>query len=734
MLQDRNPTLTPPPVACTARLVHTGPGGSSVLELHDHPVTFGRGPEGVDEVLPGARVSRRHFRIEPTERGRHLVVDLASSNGTFVNDRRVSSVVLEPFDRLAAGDHLLVYLDPATSAAKVSELMAMEETGPVWRGKSPLAEQLLSLALQVSERHGQSDLTSALDSILQELLVWTDHARGLFLVDQGEPGAPAWRPLPEHRAGPELGDGRSSELAGDAVRSVLSSGRAERHATELGPETLCIPLESRPGGWNERRRPPAGEVRGALLLAGRETGWEPSCEEEGLLRALARQVAVVIASARLQRQVVTDGLTGLPNRTWLERFLAQALLDARPVGAPVGVILLDVDDFKRVNDRRGHAAGDAVLKHVAARLRCGLRQSDGAGRWGGEEFLVVLPDTDLEGAALVAEKVVGLIGSSAEAASGLVVTVSAGVSAAPTHGHEPRELLARADQALYAAKRQGKNRHRAWEPACQPGGAETVRLSAQSAELAPVQLTPPVAWLDCELLPSIPVHPGSILLGRAPSCGVILPNRAVSRQHGLLHVSPQGEVAYEDCSRHGSWLNGALVSGRTALGPGDRLSIGPYELRLRRGPAQDPLDVTPGIMLGGSIERAHLCSLLLQLEAQGATGMLMVRAEGLVGELFLSDGMPRAAGAGEARDVEAVRLILGLQRGLFSFLPTSTPPPASARRMQLSTSDLLLQACPAAPRADRPEETCPRGGRCRTLPSTEPRPDRLVRLDESTQG
>lgn len=86
---------------CTGRLVHTDPRGARVVELPDRPLDFGRGPEGVDHVLPGGRVSRRHFRLEPVPGDGHLLIDLGSANGTWVNDRRVASALLAPFDRVS---------------------------------------------------------------------------------------------------------------------------------------------------------------------------------------------------------------------------------------------------------------------------------------------------------------------------------------------------------------------------------------------------------------------------------------------------------------------------------------------------------------------------------------------------------------------------------------------------------------------------------------------------------
>ena len=159
--------------------------------------------------------------------------------------------------------------------------------------------------------------------------------------------------------------------------------------------------------------------------------------------SLAGQAVVALENARLhqivERQALVDGLTGLANRRQADAALATELTRAERLGGPVGLILADVDDFKLVNDRHGHPTGDIVLRDLAQALRETVREIDTAARWGGEEFAVILPGTDLMGAAQVAERVRqalserGLV--SAEGAP-LHVTASFGVAASePTTTH-----------------------------------------------------------------------------------------------------------------------------------------------------------------------------------------------------------------------------------------------------------------------------------------------------------
>ena len=126
--------------------------------------------------------------------------------------------------------------------------------------------------------------------------------------------------------------------------------------------------------------------------------------------------------------------------------------------APLSLLLLDLDHFKQINDTRGHAVGDQVLANVGAMLRSVLRAQDFAGRNGGEEFAVLLPDTDIGVALEVAERVRATIAEVTLPGTDVPVTASIGVAGFPSHASTPERLERLADAALYVAKRQGRNR------------------------------------------------------------------------------------------------------------------------------------------------------------------------------------------------------------------------------------------------------------------------------------
>ncbi len=202
-----------------------------------------------------------------------------------------------------------------------------------------------------------------------------------------------------------------------------------------------------------------GELR--LRTRAGSTVWvdahiEPRFDENGRINGFTSVETDITDKKRIEELSVTDQLTGLFNRTRLDEALARAVGRVHRYGRPVSVILLDADDFKSINDAHGHGVGDKVLVALAALLRDNVRASDVAGRWGGEEFMVICPETPLEGAAVIAEKLRRAIADHGFPVIGHM-TASFGV-AASCPGNHAEDLFARADKALYRAKDEGRNR------------------------------------------------------------------------------------------------------------------------------------------------------------------------------------------------------------------------------------------------------------------------------------
>jgi diguanylate cyclase (GGDEF)-like protein len=180
--------------------------------------------------------------------------------------------------------------------------------------------------------------------------------------------------------------------------------------------------------------------------------------------SLAAQAVVALDNARLhgivERQALVDPLTGLSNRRHGQDALALEISRTARFGDPLALVIVDVDSFKSINDSHGHLFGDRVLRDVADVLRATLRRIDLPTRWGGDEFVLLLPGTDVTGALALAERLRAALADRvlfAPNGSTVTITASFGVAVCPDVGSDA-ELLAAADEALYAAKRAGKNR------------------------------------------------------------------------------------------------------------------------------------------------------------------------------------------------------------------------------------------------------------------------------------
>jgi diguanylate cyclase (GGDEF)-like protein len=191
---------------------------------------------------------------------------------------------------------------------------------------------------------------------------------------------------------------------------------------------------------------------------------EFSDDDRDVLRSFASQSTLALENVELhfqvRRQAVTDELTGLANHGRFQELLSAEIAEVRRYEHPVGLIMLDIDDFKSVNDTYGHQQGDVVLKHVARVLRDSSREADVAARYGGEEMALILPHTDLPGAYAIAERVRTAIEAlhvpRLDGNGALRITASLGVASSADGDKD--SLISEADNALYAAKRGGKNR------------------------------------------------------------------------------------------------------------------------------------------------------------------------------------------------------------------------------------------------------------------------------------
>jgi diguanylate cyclase (GGDEF)-like protein len=254
------------------------------------------------------------------------------------------------------------------------------------------------------------------------------------------------------------GQGVAGRVIATGQTQIVANVAQDPAYAEINPNArseICVPLK-------------AGQrVIGTLNVeSARPTAFGRA--DENLLTILAGQLTTALEkvrmSAEVQRLAITDGLTGLYNRRYFFTAAQYELERARRYQRPLSAIMLDLDHFKRINDTYGHASGDLVLKAVADYCRKNLRATDLLGRYGGEEFVVLLPETAQDGAQEVAERLCnGIAQLAIDTLHGvLAITASLGIAALDSASPDLDKLLDWADQALYAAKHNGRNRFAVW--------------------------------------------------------------------------------------------------------------------------------------------------------------------------------------------------------------------------------------------------------------------------------
>jgi diguanylate cyclase (GGDEF)-like protein/PAS domain S-box-containing protein len=224
------------------------------------------------------------------------------------------------------------------------------------------------------------------------------------------------------------------------------------HAAGVKNTYLCVPILAQ------------GETLGILHFQATDEAPHLEASQLSFKTTFAGQLGLSIANIRLREalrtQSVRDALTGLYNRRYLEEILEREVRRAARASQSLGVLMIDLDHFKNFNDTYGHDAGDAVLRETGASLTKGIRAEDFVCRFGGEEFVVILPTANLEAACARAEslrlKMKELTVLHQGKSMGML-TISVGVAVFPDHGSSPKELMAAADAALYEAKRNGRD-------------------------------------------------------------------------------------------------------------------------------------------------------------------------------------------------------------------------------------------------------------------------------------
>jgi diguanylate cyclase (GGDEF)-like protein len=226
-----------------------------------------------------------------------------------------------------------------------------------------------------------------------------------------------------------------------------------------------------------------GEVIGSVLADHPDVLAD---HERRAIRDSVIQAAPVLGNLRnlaiAELRAATDTLTGLPNRRAMQDTLRRMVAQAARTATPLAALMCDVDHFKQVNDRFGHGRGDDMLAALGAALSSTLRASDFASRFGGEEFFILLPATDADGAYVMAEKIRAAAADIQIATVDQSITVSVGIAVMPNHAVDAESLQRGADRALYAAKTAGRDRTEVFTTKAEPHDGQQVAPQPNGAE------------------------------------------------------------------------------------------------------------------------------------------------------------------------------------------------------------------------------------------------------------
>jgi diguanylate cyclase (GGDEF)-like protein len=433
------------------------------------------------EVFPGADVTDLHIASEhaaamwpevPTVACRHHIRGAVSLNLRVFDGSTLKRIGFHAIaDKAAQLPALLRQIEERGTTGELrlpESVRNVPETTCFALPKSLRSSDLRSVFELVSTLHFATDQRSAAQTVITGLanLVKADRWTIYLTVESGTTNVVGLEPLVMRGMGADqpaiADDDWRQALLGDAVLPAGCESKAARETltrlvsirrTETGKRVIALPLIS-------------GERVIAVLEAIREEAGAGSFRKSDarLLEALAAPIGAALAnSARIadaERLSQTDDLTKLHNARYLRQYLSNEIRRARRYGSSVSALFFDLDDFKRVNDAHGHLVGSHVLMEMAAVILSSVRDTDSVARYGGDEFVVILPETGLEPAALVADRIRTTIERHPFTGGRrlrLMLTASFGVAVFPQHASSPQQLVASADSAMYEAKAASKN-------------------------------------------------------------------------------------------------------------------------------------------------------------------------------------------------------------------------------------------------------------------------------------
>jgi diguanylate cyclase (GGDEF)-like protein len=385
----------------------------------------------VEETLRASEEKYRQLSAELESRVTERTEQLEAANSSLqgeVNERKLTQIMLQEVNEKASES--LDALEQHTS-----QLEQLNQMSDLLQTSRDMAESSAVVARYaenlVASTGGAIFAINAERTLVEAAATWGDMPKDNLVFAPGD----CWAIR------------RGSFHPADYLQSHLRC----QHVGGFDGDCLCVPLVGN------------GETLGVLHVRGLRAN--PGSHEHAILATMAARTGVTLANIRLRenlfRQSIRDGLTGLYNRRYLDDALVLEERRCKRSGQTFGVMMIDLDYFKKVNDEHGHEAGDAVLQRFAEVLRKQTRGGDIPCRYGGEEFTVVLPGASLEQSVQRARHLREAVIAEPFSHAGMDlgrITVSIGVAEYPANGGEATEVLQAADRALYQAKHDGRNR------------------------------------------------------------------------------------------------------------------------------------------------------------------------------------------------------------------------------------------------------------------------------------